>query len=398
MIGGPPKEMENHAIIGRCLQVVKLAIADLARSHFPDEKTDDVANSLRLITNHWFEIGADFPRKARTLAHELREVRNEWAHQVNFSSEDTHRALDTAERFLRMLGKDESADQVKRLREPAKAESIDEPKHNPRVFRVTKPPTVRASQHGGCFDKLLRDIRFSDDPSASIYPCLMERLAFIANQVYGNVETKAGPIARQFAPLDFKWVNESRLAPTVRNGIDCLHALFHIGDTKEQGRHFFGLNPGGVSWPGKVAGYELLVRPYIKIANAYATALLWILPSNVEFPRTHTKRFFEEFSGSVRREDWENFDNRLSSYVSDWKNKCFIRDGGSRADWDELVTSKNFSKILVSVGTNLRIIIPYTEGQGLDTDVYNSPLAAKYREIIEEIKELVERPVKSRFS
>ncbi len=391
-------EMDNHAIIGRCLQVVKLAIADLALSHFPDEKTDDVANSLRLITNRWFEIGADFPRKARTLAHELREVRNEWAHQVNFSSEDTHRALDTAERFLRMLGKDESADQVKRLREPAKEESADEPRRNPRVFRVAKPPSEHPRQLGGCHHQLLCDISFSNDPRASIYPCLMERLAFITNQVYGNVEMKAGPIARQFAPLDFQWVNESRIVPTVHNGADSLQVLLHIGDTKEQGRHFFGLNPGGVSWPGKVAGYELLVRPYIKIANAYATALLWILPNGAESLRTHTERFFREFSGSVRREDWENFYNRLSSYVSDWKNKCFIRDGGSRADWDDLITSKNYTKILVSVGTNLRIIIPYTEGQNLDTDIHDSPLAAKYREIIEEIKEIVERPVKSRLS
>jgi len=389
--------MDNHTIIGRCLQFVKLALADLVRINFPSEKTDDVANSLRLIANHWFDINADLPRKARTLAHELREVRNEWAHQEPFSDDDIVRALDTADRLLRMLAKEEYAAEVKKLRVPVKEDLTDEVKRNPRVFKVAKPPGSRRQKGEGCDNTLLRDIHFSDDPGGSYYPCLMERLASITDQVYGHVETKSGSIARQFAPLDFKWVNESRIVPTTHNGIDNLQILLHIGDTKEQGKHFFGLNPNGVSWPDRVGGYELLVRPYIKIANAYSSALLWILPREAESSRTQTKRFFEEFSGSVRREDWEKFDSRLSDYISRWRDRCFIRDGGDHASWSDLITSKNYTKFLMSVGTNLRILIPYPEGQNLDTDVYNSPLASKYRGIIEEIKELVERPVTSRL-
>ena len=389
--------MDNHSIIGRCLQYVKSGLADLIRLHFPGENTDDVATSLRLIAFRWSEIGIDLPPRARTLAHELREVRNEWAHQAEFSEDDTHRALDTAERLLRALRMEILAEEVKKLSNPIGEGPTGEPGRNPRVFRVAKPTSFPPHGRGGCHNKFLRDIPFSDDPAGSSYPCLMERLASITDQVYGRFETKSGPIARQFTPLDFKWVNESRIVPTLHNGVESLQILLHIGDTKEQGRHFFSLNPKGVSWPEKVSGHALIVTPYIKIANAYASALLWILPSEAESSRTHTNRFFEEFSGSVLRDEWDNFDSRMSSYITGWRDKCYVRDGGGRADWNELVTSKNYTKFLVSVGTNLRILIPYAECRSLDTDVRNSPLAAKYKETIEEIKELVERPVKSRL-
>jgi len=36
----------------------------------------------------------------RSLVSELREVRNRWAHQKPFSSDDTDRALDSAQRLL----------------------------------------------------------------------------------------------------------------------------------------------------------------------------------------------------------------------------------------------------------------------------------------------------------
>ena len=38
----------------------------------------------------------------RNLVHEVRQVRNNWAHQQKFSAEDTYRALDNMERLLRV--------------------------------------------------------------------------------------------------------------------------------------------------------------------------------------------------------------------------------------------------------------------------------------------------------
>jgi predicted AAA+ superfamily ATPase len=61
----------------------------------------DVAALLRLVFDSWNEIfGQVLGHAERSLVSELRTVRDRWAHQENFSSDDTDRALDSAERLL----------------------------------------------------------------------------------------------------------------------------------------------------------------------------------------------------------------------------------------------------------------------------------------------------------
>lgn len=50
-------------------------------------------------------------------ASELREVRNDWAHNKSFSDDDTYRALDTGERLAALIGAPEAADQIKEIRQ-----------------------------------------------------------------------------------------------------------------------------------------------------------------------------------------------------------------------------------------------------------------------------------------
>src|SRR3954467_4987281 len=47
---------------------------------------------------------------------ELREARNDWAHNKSFSDDDAYRCLDTAERLLITIGAPEAADEVKSIR------------------------------------------------------------------------------------------------------------------------------------------------------------------------------------------------------------------------------------------------------------------------------------------
>lgn len=83
------------------------------------ERTD-VQNQLRVLTESlapgWFPFDDRLSRAEKSLASELREVRNQWAHQKPFSADDTYRALDTAERLLRAANAVTQANEVRATR------------------------------------------------------------------------------------------------------------------------------------------------------------------------------------------------------------------------------------------------------------------------------------------
>jgi predicted AAA+ superfamily ATPase len=61
----------------------------------------DAAALLKLMWEAWNEVfRRTLGQSERTLVSELREVRNRWAHQHTFSTDDTYRALDSAARLL----------------------------------------------------------------------------------------------------------------------------------------------------------------------------------------------------------------------------------------------------------------------------------------------------------
>ena len=48
----------------------------------------------------WYPFNQAIGRAGETFASELREVRNDWAHNGSFTDDDAYRALDTGERLL----------------------------------------------------------------------------------------------------------------------------------------------------------------------------------------------------------------------------------------------------------------------------------------------------------
>jgi len=79
--------------------------------------TLDTRYLLVLLIKLWdnlFKLHSHLEPFHRSLAHELRQTRNEWAHQVKFSNEDTYRALDNMERLLKSMGDVEHALLVER--------------------------------------------------------------------------------------------------------------------------------------------------------------------------------------------------------------------------------------------------------------------------------------------
>lgn len=76
----------------------------------------DPAFQLRMITDEWRIFSKYLSRAQQSLASELREVRNKWAHNEKFSADDTYRVLDTIERLLIAVGSPNEADAVRQLR------------------------------------------------------------------------------------------------------------------------------------------------------------------------------------------------------------------------------------------------------------------------------------------
>jgi predicted AAA+ superfamily ATPase len=96
------------------------ASESLRDQHITPDGTDLVLDIQALLLTMWDQWNQVF---RRTLGHgernyvsELREVRNEWAHQSPFSTDDAHRALDTAERLLNALSATEQASEVRKMR------------------------------------------------------------------------------------------------------------------------------------------------------------------------------------------------------------------------------------------------------------------------------------------
>lgn len=71
----------------------------------------DVAALLRVMVENWNEVFTNtLSRADRNVAFELRDHRNRWAHQEQFTSDDVYRVLDSTERLLKAVSAPESTD------------------------------------------------------------------------------------------------------------------------------------------------------------------------------------------------------------------------------------------------------------------------------------------------
>ncbi len=86
----------------------------------------DSAALLRLMWEAWNDVFRKTLGQAqRTLISELRDVRNKWAHQQPFSSDDADRALDSAERLLTAVSASQ-ADEVRKTKIELRRTVFDE--------------------------------------------------------------------------------------------------------------------------------------------------------------------------------------------------------------------------------------------------------------------------------
>lgn len=93
-----------------------LADSQLQLLGTPENPQWDVASILVTMWNQWNDVfRKTLGHAERTLVSELREVRNRWAHQRPFSTDDAYRALDSAARLLTAVSASE-ADDVEKMK------------------------------------------------------------------------------------------------------------------------------------------------------------------------------------------------------------------------------------------------------------------------------------------
>ena len=104
------REFINHHK-GLSDQVLQQAIGEPvhdAKGHF---SSMDAAALLRLMWESWNEVYRDTLGHAeRSLVSELRDIRNRWAHQESFPSDDAYRALDSIHRLLTAVSSQEASE------------------------------------------------------------------------------------------------------------------------------------------------------------------------------------------------------------------------------------------------------------------------------------------------
>ena len=92
----------------------------------------DISVILNVMCDLWFDVFKDILSfSEKNLVFELRDTRNKWAHEHNFSSDDTYRALDSMERLLQSVGAGEIAlDLKKQKMEVMRLKLADQTRHD----------------------------------------------------------------------------------------------------------------------------------------------------------------------------------------------------------------------------------------------------------------------------
>jgi len=87
----------------------------------------DVAGLLNLVSSSWNDIfGRTLGRTERSIVQELRDVRNDWAHQRPVTGDSTDRALDSTARLLTAISATPHADEVNKMKVELRRLMFDE--------------------------------------------------------------------------------------------------------------------------------------------------------------------------------------------------------------------------------------------------------------------------------
>lgn len=221
-----------HEQIGWMLQQVAAALEPwiTARGGWPDDtvahRRRDPHQQLRVLLDEWHRTFRDYLTNShKTYVHELRDVRNRWAHHDPFSEDDVWRALDTGQRLLEAIDARELADQLSAAKLRLNSSLPSEPTlpADPRVEKRRSQPALGN----------LRELGRSESERSvdALPPELVEPARRTLERLVGRA---GGPSGRSPIPVD---------------GVDLLADLFEAwalyhGSDDGSGVVWFGPTPG----------------------------------------------------------------------------------------------------------------------------------------------------------
>jgi ribonuclease III len=121
---------------------------------------EDVSALLTVVNREWEKVfKSSLSQPDRALVNELLEVRNQWAHQSTFSTDDTYRAVDSVLRLLKSMSAPQLADVEKQRQDVLRLLSQEQARHEVRTIPVSSAEETRIKHR---LDQLLKRIPFQN--------------------------------------------------------------------------------------------------------------------------------------------------------------------------------------------------------------------------------------------
>ncbi|MBR5167703.1 MAG: hypothetical protein IKW86_06510 [Salinivirgaceae bacterium] len=214
---------------------------------------------------------------------------------------------------------------------------------------------------------------------------LQKRLNSIKDFVFGKNTTKwVGD--RYVISIEKPWAQELTVEYLNTNGKDYITVEIYPGDTKRQGYGYFK-DGKTYKWEDEnICGYHVEVVSYYLKFSHFNRGIAWLELSKEESINTHNYSFFSNWSGRYnekRGKNWKSdFVRELNQIIPNWKE---------RTTWDEVISNSNRNYFDLSVGTHLRVLIPYKQAQKLDdVDNENNKLVEIIKQIYNELSKIID--------
>ncbi|WP_434684194.1 Swt1 family HEPN domain-containing protein [Pseudanabaena minima] len=121
---------------------------------------EDVAALLTVLNKEWEKVfKGNLNQPDRALVTELLEVRNQWAHQTTFLTDDTYRAIDSVCRLLKSISSPQVTDVNKQRQDVLRILSQEQVRQESQPIQVSPIMEARIRQR---LDGLLKRISFQN--------------------------------------------------------------------------------------------------------------------------------------------------------------------------------------------------------------------------------------------
>jgi ribonuclease-3 len=121
---------------------------------------EDVSALLTIVNREWDKVfKGSLSQPDRSLVNELLEVRNQWAHQSTFSTDDTYRAVDSVLRLLKSMSSLQVADVEQQRQDVLRLLTQEQVKHEVRPITVSPAEESRIRKR---LDELLKRLPFQN--------------------------------------------------------------------------------------------------------------------------------------------------------------------------------------------------------------------------------------------